>query len=61
MTREKVNISMQKTELELLDKRAKKLGLTRSAYLRALVLRDITGTDAANKRRRVTDFKDEEE
>lgn len=51
--RRQVVFSMQEHELELMDEQAKKSRLTRSAYLRKLVVQDAmrpdparTGTDA---------------
>jgi hypothetical protein len=51
----KISISMQAEELKRIDKRAKKLDLTRSAYLRSLVNRDLT-VDLKAVKRRITDY-----
>jgi predicted DNA binding CopG/RHH family protein len=51
----KVTMSLQKDDLKRIDKRAKALNLTRSAYLRSLVNRDLTA-EIVKVKRRITDY-----
>lgn len=58
MARLKVTVSLQSDELRLIDERAHALSITRSAYLRALTLRDLAERKETRgeKKRRVADF-----
>jgi hypothetical protein len=58
MARLKVTVSLQDAELRMIDERAHALAITRSAYLRALTLRDLAERKEVRgaKKRRVADF-----
>lgn len=58
MARKKITISLQDTEIKLIDERAKSLGMTRSGYLRGIAFRDIARKiDKKDvKKRRIADF-----
>lgn len=58
--RKKITISVQDFELELMDVRALALKLTRSAYIKCLVLREAD-QEKSHKKRRVSDWEEGKE
>lgn len=56
--RKKITLSFQPWELESCDKRAKECGLTRTAYVKCLIAKDINKAfDTKNsKKRRISDY-----
>jgi hypothetical protein len=59
--RQKITISMQEELLKLTDKRRKTLNLTRSAYIKSLILKDITSENGKPYKRRLSDFMNQAE
>ena len=60
--RKKITISMQEIELELMDKRAKELGLTRSSYIKCIFWADKCKAENTfdPRKRRITDFSEDQ-